>query len=97
LENVTLVDEGADYPGRTQCGARWNHVGSGYEFSVSAFSGNNNLPIIEAGTRNGRGASRTAAASLAANAVPSGLQVPSPASTRPCGWPAATRRCRCRR
>jgi hypothetical protein len=77
LENVTLVDEGADYPGRTQLGARWNHVGSGYEFSVSAFSGNNNLPIIEAGTPQLPGGIPVPpAASLAANAVPSGLQVP---------------------
>ena len=37
------------YPGRTQLGARWNHVGIGYEFSLSGFSGNNNLPLIEAG------------------------------------------------
>ena len=49
LENLTLVDEGAEYPSRTQLGARWNHVGPGYEFSLSAFSGNNNLPLIEAG------------------------------------------------
>ena len=49
LENLTLVDEGAQYPARTQVGARWNHVGSGYEFSLSAFSGNNNLPLIESG------------------------------------------------
>jgi len=49
LENLTLVDEGAQYPARAQVGARWNHVGSGYEFSLSAFSGNNNLPLIESG------------------------------------------------
>jgi hypothetical protein len=49
LENLTLVDEGAQYPSRAQLGARWTHVGSGYEFSLSAFSGNNNLPLIEAG------------------------------------------------
>jgi len=49
LENLTLVDEGAQYPSRAQLGARWNHVGSGYEFSLSAFSGNNNLPLIESG------------------------------------------------
>ena len=49
LDNVTLVDEGAKYPSRAQVGARWNHVGAGYEFSLSAFSGNNHLPLIEAG------------------------------------------------
>jgi len=77
LENVTLVDEGAHYPGRAQLGARWNHVGSGYEFSLSAFSGNNNLPIIEAGTPQLPGGIPVPpAASLAANVVPFGLQVP---------------------
>ena len=49
LEQLTLVDQGAAYPSRAQVGARWNHVGSGYEFSLSAFSGNNNLPLIESG------------------------------------------------
>jgi len=49
LESVTLVDEGANYPGRAQLGARWNHVGSGYECSASVFTGNNNLPLIESG------------------------------------------------
>ena len=33
LENVTLTDNGAEYPGRTQFGARWNHVGSGLSSS----------------------------------------------------------------
>jgi hypothetical protein len=49
MENLTLVDLGAQYPSRTQLGARWNHIGSGYEFSLSSFSGNNNLPLIESG------------------------------------------------
>jgi hypothetical protein len=77
LENVTLVDHGADYPGRAQLGARWNHVGSGYEFSLSAFSGNNNLPIIEAGAPQLPGGIPVPpAASLPADVVPFGLQVP---------------------
>jgi hypothetical protein len=47
LEAVQLIDRGAVYPERSQVGARWNHVGSGYEFSLAAFNGNNNLPLIE--------------------------------------------------
>jgi len=47
LEAVQLIDQGAVYPQRSQVGARWNHVGSGYEFSLAAFNGNNNLPLIE--------------------------------------------------
>jgi hypothetical protein len=77
LENVTLVDDGAHYPGRAQLGARWNHVGSGYECSLSAFSGNNHLPIIEAGTPQLPGGIPVPpAASPPANVVPFGLQVP---------------------
>ena len=77
LENVTLVDGGADYPGRTQFGARWNHVGSGYEFSVSGFNGNNNLPLIESGAPQlPGGIPLPPAASLPGNVVPAALQVP---------------------
>ncbi len=77
LENLTLIDEGAAYPARAQVGARWNHVGSGYEFSLSAFSGNNNLPLIETGApRLPGGIPVPPAASLPANVVPIGLQVP---------------------
>ena len=77
LENVTLVDDGADYPGRTQFGARWNHVGSGYEFSVSGFNGNNNLPLIESGAPQlPGGIPLPPTASLPGNVVPAALQVP---------------------
>ena len=77
LENVTLVDGGADYPGRTQFGARWNHVGSGYEFSVSGFNGNNNLPLIESGAPQlPGGIPLPPTASLPGNVVPAALQVP---------------------
>ena len=77
LENLTLVDEGAAYPDRAQLGARWNHVGSGYEFSVSGFSGNNNLPLIEAGAPQLPGGFPIPpAASVPGNVVPIGLQVP---------------------
>ncbi|MFO7694004.1 MAG: hypothetical protein R6V57_13025 [Vicinamibacterales bacterium] len=77
LENVAFVDGGAEYPGRTQCGARWNHVGSGYEFSVSGFNGNNNLPLIESGAPQlPGGMPLPPAASLPGNVVPAALQVP---------------------
>jgi hypothetical protein len=35
-------------PGRGQAGVRWNHVGSGYEFSLSFFDGFNHLPLYQA-------------------------------------------------
>jgi hypothetical protein len=88
LENLTLVDEGAAYPDRAQLGARWNHVGSGYEFSLSAFNGNNNLPIIEAGAPQLPGGIPVPpAASLPANVVPFGLQIPI-TRTYPAMWMA---------
>jgi hypothetical protein len=46
LQALPLVDAGAQFPARSQAGARWSHVGSGFEFSLSGFSGNNNLPLI---------------------------------------------------
>jgi hypothetical protein len=77
LENVTLTDEGAYYPARTQVGARWNHVGSGYEFSLSAFSGNNNLPLLEAGDPRLPGGIPLPPAQPPSGAmVPGGLEVP---------------------
>ena len=48
LARVTLDDQGARYPARAQVGARWNHVSAGYEFSLSAFSGNSHLPLVDA-------------------------------------------------
>ncbi len=43
---VGIVDGGARYPGGSQYGARWNHVGKGYEYSFSFFDGQNNLPLF---------------------------------------------------
>jgi len=48
LRAVTLVEGGAAHPARAQLGARWNHVGEGFEFSLSAFRGNNHLPLVDA-------------------------------------------------
>lgn len=45
---LSLRDAGAAYPGGSQHGARWNHVGSGYEFSLCFFDGRQNLPSFDA-------------------------------------------------
>jgi len=45
---LSLIDAGANYPGGSQYGARWNHVGSGYEFSLCFFDGRQNLPSFDA-------------------------------------------------
>jgi len=47
-EGVAIEDNGARYPGRSQFGARWNHIGAGYEYSVMYFDGFNSLPLFEA-------------------------------------------------
>ena len=45
---VAIEDLGARYPGGSQYGARWNHTGSGYEYSLCFFDGFNNLPLFSA-------------------------------------------------
>lgn len=45
---VSIVDAGARYPGGSQYGARWNHAGSGYEYSLCFFDGYQNLPSFDA-------------------------------------------------
>ena len=45
---LPINDLGADYPSRSQFGARWNHVGRGYEFAASYFDGFNHLPLFRA-------------------------------------------------
>jgi hypothetical protein len=47
-QGISIVDNGARYPGGSQFGARFNHVGSGYEASVCFFDGYNNLPYFTA-------------------------------------------------
>jgi len=44
---VSIVDAGARYPGGSQYGARWNHIGSGYEYSLCFFDGYQNLPSFD--------------------------------------------------
>ncbi len=48
LNGVAIIDAGARYPGRGQYGARWNHIASGYEYSLSYFDGFNSLPLFDA-------------------------------------------------
>jgi hypothetical protein len=45
---VAITDGGARYPGGSQYGARFNHVGSGYEYSLCFFDGYQNLPSFDA-------------------------------------------------
>ncbi len=45
---ISIIDAGARYPGGSQYGARWNHVGAGYEYSLCFFDGYNNLPQFSA-------------------------------------------------
>jgi hypothetical protein len=45
---VSVQDAGARYPGGSQVGARWNHIGSGYEYSLCVFDGYQNLPTFDA-------------------------------------------------
>lgn len=45
---IAIVDGGARYPGGSQYGARWSHVGTGYEYSFCFFDGFNNLPLFSA-------------------------------------------------
>src|SRR6478752_4151901 len=45
---LSIVDAGALYPGGSQYGARWNHIGSGYEYSLCFFDGYQNLPSFDA-------------------------------------------------
>jgi hypothetical protein len=45
---LPIVDLGSRFPSGSQVGGRWNHLGAGYEFSISAYDGFNHLPLIEA-------------------------------------------------
>jgi len=47
-EGVAIQDLGARYPGGSQYGARWNHIGTGYEYSLCFFDGFNSLPLFDA-------------------------------------------------
>jgi hypothetical protein len=47
LSNIPITDAGARHPGGSQFGARWNHTGQGYEYSLSFFDGQNHLPLFD--------------------------------------------------
>ena len=47
LSSIPLRDLGSAFPGRSSFGARWNHVGSGYEVSASFYDGLNYLPVFQ--------------------------------------------------
>lgn len=48
VQGIPIMDDGARYPGGSQYGARFNHVGAGYEASICFFDGYNNLPLFTA-------------------------------------------------
>ncbi len=45
---ISIRDNGARYPGRSQFGVRWNHIARGYEYSLCYFDGFNHLPLFAA-------------------------------------------------
>jgi len=47
-EGLRLRDAGSRFPGGSQFGVRWNHVGSGFDSSVCYYEGFNHLPQIDA-------------------------------------------------
>lgn len=47
LRDLRVQDLGARHPGGAQYGIRWNHLGSGYETSVSFFEGHHYLPLFD--------------------------------------------------
>jgi hypothetical protein len=47
VAGVALMDLGSEFPGRSAFGARWNHIGAGYEFSASFYDGFNYLPVFQ--------------------------------------------------
>jgi hypothetical protein len=47
VAGLALIDLGSHFPGRSAFGARWNHIGAGYEFSASFYDGFNSLPLFQ--------------------------------------------------
>jgi hypothetical protein len=43
---ITLHELDPDFPGGSQFGARWNHIGRVAEYSLSFYDGHNNLPLF---------------------------------------------------
>lgn len=44
---IPIVDAGSMFPSGAQAGARWSHLGTGFEYSLSYFHGFNHLPAIQ--------------------------------------------------
>jgi hypothetical protein len=47
FQDVAIRDLGSRLPGGPQFGARWNHLGKGFETSLSFYEGHNHLPNID--------------------------------------------------
>ena len=45
--DLELRDAGARFPGGPQFGARWNHIGAGFECALSFYEGFNHLPLFD--------------------------------------------------
>ena len=43
---IALAELAPSFPGGSQFGARWNHIGSVAEYSLSFYDGHNNLPLF---------------------------------------------------
>jgi hypothetical protein len=43
---IALTELPSSFPGGSQFGARWNHIGSVAEYSLSFYDGHNNLPLF---------------------------------------------------
>ena len=51
VRQFPIDDRGFLFPGRGPLGMRWNHIGGGYEMSLSFYDGFNHLPLIDAALR----------------------------------------------
>ena len=48
---IPLVDGGSTLPEGSETGARWGHIGAGFEYSLSFFNGFNHLPNIDSAVK----------------------------------------------
>jgi hypothetical protein len=44
--DIPVAEQAPDFPGGPQFGARWNHIGSAAEYSVSFYNGYDHLPLF---------------------------------------------------
>jgi len=47
-EGIPILEERPQFPGGPQLGARWNHIGTGAEYSLSFYNGYDHLPLYNA-------------------------------------------------